>query len=362
LTYSLAGDQKQKPADKAIVEHLESVLYWTPDNAKAHIRLANQLMLRFEELQRQSSNSMPLQQVCEAAFDSHDYFHSQAELNAWLDRSIGERRQLLDLAAWHLRRGLAQCPLLGEGYIHLADVCFLDGADRLTKQAYLEQALKVRPNDGVVLLAAGSAAALRQDADGVLKYWRPVLRCREDERRAMVQLLILTQLPLDFVLEQFQPDLTATRLIYQLYSQQVPAQDLKPLLVYRGKLLETAIRGAEPDAAARLWVELHDVFAGLERPAEKLQCLRRAAALLPNDFALRFSLAQELSQAGAFADAESQLQWCAQRRPDNSEVKTALAAAVKGRIDRQTSSPSSEGSAGAIARRPREAAIQATMK
>ncbi len=230
--------------------------------------------------------------------------------------------------------------MLGEGYIHLSDLCFLEGASRPTKTAYLEQALKVRPNDGVVLLAAGSAAALRQDAEGVLKYWRPVLRCREEERRAMVKLLTSTQLPVEFVLEQFQPDLPAARLLYEQYAPIVPAQELQPLLAYYGQSLQQKIRMLGVEDAAPLWFELQGVFRKLDRPVETLECLQRAVAGRPSDFAIRLALGCELCQQADFSAAEQQLQWCAARKPDDPTVAAALATAVKGRIDQQSGSAS----------------------
>jgi tetratricopeptide (TPR) repeat protein len=336
LTYALDTRLDKKAAEPSAIKHLESVLHWTPDNAKAHIRLANLLVTRFELLQRESANVMPLQQVCEAAFDSRDYFHSREELDAWLDRAIGEHRKLLDLALWHLHRGLAQNALMGEGYIHLSDLCFLEGASRPVKTAYLEQALKVRPNDGVVLLAAGSAAALRQDAETVLKYWRPVLRCREEERRAMARLLVSTQLPLEFVLEQFQPDLPATRLLYEQYSPLVPPEALQPLLAYYGQSLQQKIRLLDAEGAAPLWLELHSVFGQLHRPQQAIECLQHAIAARPSDFDIRYALGRELCSQGDFVAAEPHLRWCVARQPNNTQINQDLAQAVKGRIDQQS--------------------------
>ncbi len=97
LIYALDSDPGKKPADKALYEHLESVLRWTPDNAKAHVRLANLLVTHFEQLQKESANIMPLQQVCEAAFDSRDYFHSRA---SWMRGSTGRSANTGGYSTW----------------------------------------------------------------------------------------------------------------------------------------------------------------------------------------------------------------------------------------------------------------------
>ena len=255
------------------------------------------------------------------------------------NRAIGEHRRILDLALWHLHRGLRQDALLGEGYIHLADLCFLEGAARPVKTAYLEQALKVRPNDGVVLLAAGSAAALRQDADAVLKYWRPVLRCREEERRAMARLLVSTQLPLEFVLEQFQPDLPATRLLYQQYVPLVATEALQPLLAYYGQSLQQQIRLLDAEAAAPLWFELHGVFHKLQRPAETIECLQRSLAARPSDFDIALRAGTRAVQSGRICRSRAALavvcrppaeQCGSQRRAGRSRQRTHRSAKPDG--------------------------------
>ncbi len=96
-------DGDRPAADKSIVAALEEVLYWTPDNAKAHIRLAGLLLGRFEQLQLQAANAMPLNQISEAALASQNHFTSSAEIDKWLDRAIGVHRSLLKAALWHLR-------------------------------------------------------------------------------------------------------------------------------------------------------------------------------------------------------------------------------------------------------------------
>ena len=156
LLKSAEDDQQEKSADPTVLAALENVLYWTPDNAKAHIRLASLLLGRFEQLQQAAPNAMPLNQISEAAMASRDRFSSAAELDQWLTRAIGENRRLLSVALWHLDRGLSLCALLGEGYVHLADLCFLKGQGQSERLAYLNQSLKVCPYDGIVLLSAGT--------------------------------------------------------------------------------------------------------------------------------------------------------------------------------------------------------------
>ncbi len=108
LKASKPGEQ-QTSVDGSIAEALEQVLYWTPDNGKAHVRLASLLLGRFEQLQQEAANSMPLNQISEAAMASRERFGSVAAPNDSADRAVGENRHLLNAALWHLDQGLSQC-------------------------------------------------------------------------------------------------------------------------------------------------------------------------------------------------------------------------------------------------------------
>jgi O-antigen ligase/tetratricopeptide (TPR) repeat protein len=337
LGYALKAPQEgEKPADATIMTALENVLYWTPDNAKAHVRLASLLLGRFEQLQQAAANAMPLNQISEAAMASRSRFSSAAELDEWLNRAIGENRRLLNVALWHLDRGISLCALLGEGYVHLADLCFLKGQGQAERLAYLNQALAVRPYDGVVLLSAGSAAALRGDVDGMIGYWRPVLRCRDQERQAMVRLLTAMPIPVEEVLSAFQPDLPAVRLLYNRYTQFALPQQLQTVGAYYVQVLGQAIQRTDAEAAAPLWFEMHHVYRAIHQPEAAIDSLRHAVAGRPTDFDFRYVLGQRLIEQQQFSEAEQQLNWCVQRRPDHQDVKAALAQAVTGRINQQT--------------------------
>ncbi|HTU27105.1 MAG TPA: O-antigen ligase family protein, partial [Pirellulales bacterium] len=345
LRYALrSSEETEKPADPSVVAALENVLYWTPDNAKAHIRLASILLGRFEQLQQAAANAMPLNQISEAAMASRSRFASAADLDAWLARAIGENRRMLNVALWHLDRGVSLCALLGEGYVHLADLCFLKGQGQAERLAYLNQALKVRPYDGVVLLAAGSAAALRGDVEGMISYWRPVLRCRHQERMAMVRLLTAMPIPVDEVLTAFQPDLASTRMLYHRYADMNVQPQVQAIGAYYVGQLGQAIRRSDADAAAQLWFEMHHVYLAIHQPAAAITCLKHAVAGRPSDFEFHYVLGlRELDQK-QFAEAETQFRWCEQRHPDHKDVKAALARAATGRADEQSQSAATPAS------------------
>ncbi len=194
-----------------------------------------------------------------------------------------------------------------------------------------------------MLLTAGSAAALRGDVDAMIGYWRPVLRCRLQERLAMVRLLTAAPISVEEVLRCFEPDLSATRLLYNRYNQLTTPDHLQPLYAYYGQLLQQAINGADEEQAAPLWFEMHELYHSLGQAKPAIECLQRSLVGRPTDFDTRFILGVRLNEQGKFAEAKKQLEWCTQRRPGYAPVKEHLATSVKGLIDQQTGAASVPG-------------------
>ena len=238
-------------------------------------------------------------------------FPRQPSIDRWLSRAIGENRKLLTVALWHLDRGVSLCALLGEGYVHLADLCFLKGQGQPERLAYLNQALTVRPYDGLVLLSAGSTTALRGDVDGMIAYWRPVLRCREQERQVMVRLLTSDADPGRGSARRFQPDLAAVRLLFSRYTELALPRQSQTVGTYYVRMLGQAIQQNNAESAAPLWFEMHRIYLAINQPAAAVDCLRRRVAGLPTDFEFRYVLGRQLIEQQQFTEAEQQLKWCA---------------------------------------------------
>ena len=76
-----------------------------------------------------------------------------------------------------------------------------------------------------------------------------------------------TQLPLDFVIEQFHPDLSATRLFFAQYSVLFPPEQLQPLLTHYSQLLDQQLRTTSPEDWL-LWLEMGRVFAAPSAPRD----------------------------------------------------------------------------------------------
>jgi tetratricopeptide (TPR) repeat protein len=332
LRFALTPEAKAghvKP-DLQVIEHLRRVTAWTPGDARAHLALAEACLQHFERVQADAANAMPLGQIRDAALASR--FESRQALDAWLARAVGENRQFLDLALWHTRQALASCPLQGHAYVYLAELCFLNGSNDLQKPAFIDQALRVRPYSGSVLMSAGSEAALAEDLPRALEFWRRAFRTGPVAQRQFIEMWGQMQLPVEIVLNEFDPDLPAVRLMQSVYAQRAQDEQVRTLLAFRARKCEQAAQAMIGEQAAPLWLELNNVYRELKRPQQAIEAVRRAAALTPNDFATRHLLAVSLFEQRQFAEAEQHLRWCLERRAGDPQLRELLASAVKGRI------------------------------
>ncbi|MEX0679141.1 MAG: O-antigen ligase family protein [Pirellulales bacterium] len=334
LAYALVREESTGRAplpDQSVFDHLQQVLYWTPGDARAHFRLAQACLRRFDQLQKTAENAIPLSQIRDAAVQSR--FANRAALDEWLSRAVGPQRRYLNTAWWHTRRGLQLCPLLGEAYVYLGDLCFLEGAPAAAKSAYIAQALKVRPYSGEVLLAGGSDAALSGNLELAVEYWRGALQKDRVVQIALTDLLVAYQVPMTFIIEQFQPQLPVVRLLVAKYAAKgLPDDQLRLLLEYYTQVGRSEASNSNNEAAAGLWLELYGVYRRLDEPNKMFDCLRRALDGNPNDYATRHTMATCLFEYRQFDEAEKQLHWCLHRRPEDKHLQEMLAYAVKQRV------------------------------
>lgn len=339
LTYALARQESTGKAPlpgPTVFDDLQEVLRWTPGDARAHLRLAQICLQQFEQQQASAANVMPLGQIRDAAMQSG--FGSRAALDEWLSRAVGPSRHGLDRALWHTHRAVEQCPLLGEAYVYLGDLSFLEGAPATAKQACIAQGLSVRPHSGEVLLAAGSDAVLTGNLDRAFAYWRGALEKDRAVQIALAELLAAYRIPVTLIIEQFQPRLPVVRLLAAKYiAAGLPADELRPLLRYYTQVGKSEAAMLGDENAAGLWLEISNVYRSLNEPQEAVSCLRRAIAANPNEYETHHALALYLLECREFDEAENHLSWCMRRRPEDKHLQSMLADAVKQRVARSSS-------------------------
>ena len=332
------GRDEPSPAEveageRQIVAELEEVVRWQPDHARAHLALAASYVRLFEAIQLQTDNPMSLASLREAAVRSH--FGSREALGAWIARATGAHRDLLPQAWQHARQSLGLCPLQGQGYLTLAELCFVAAPEGKARKAYLDQALRVRPYDGGVLYAAATDAWLAGDVPAWQAYLQRAFhgeRCYE----AMMVRDLLSRGPaqavpamLAFIVREFQPDLAILRLMHEEAQNRVGPESLA---AYRRHFVGELAAHAEslPDEkASQTWLEAQGMYHELKLDQQAAACARRALQCDPNSFEAHYQLALELFEQGQFAEAESNLRWCALRRPDRGDVDQKHRQALK---------------------------------
>jgi len=316
---------------------LERVAHSHPSHARARLELARAYLGLFDLRQASASNPISLANVRDAALASR--FRSREALDEWLARAVGRHRVYLDRALEQTRSALQLCPLQGEGYLFLAKLCFLTGAPDTAKTAYLSQALRVRPFDGGVLFECATEAWLAGEPDLWIDYLRRACRSGRRHQRHVLRQLLANTPPealaemLDLVICQLEPDLEGLDLVHALASRRGRPDQLVRLRRHYAERAETEARAAAGPSGARLWIEAHRLHRDLGNTTQALECARSAQACDPGDYHARYGQALCLVELGRLEEADRQLQWCLQRKPDNAPLRELAKQVLRKRLE-----------------------------
>jgi tetratricopeptide (TPR) repeat protein len=348
------SNQQDAERTKTMVRHLGALLERDRHHARAQVRLAGLLLRMFDQRQQTSENPMPLNQVRDAALASRSHFSTREDLDGWLTKAIRQNNlQLLNAALDHARRAVRLCPLQGEGYVYLAELSFLEGPSATGKQAYIAQAMRVRPHTGVVLLAAGREALLQREAvleDDIAKalaLWKEAFHVDPECRTEIVEWFfpknvtadqfITKNLTPDSFIKAFAPDRAGLgQLYYHYLSKRLPEHARSVAPRYAGALEADAKRQDAPAAATPLWGEAAGVYKALGDLRREEQCLGEALACTPDDLALRRRLADLLCAAGRYEEAINELRRLLSRNPDDQALRQQLEIANRQRLNSGT--------------------------
>jgi tetratricopeptide (TPR) repeat protein len=314
-----------------MMHHLQAVVDRNPTDARAHLRLAGVAIQTFELRQQQADNAMPLNQVRDAALASE--FPGREAMLQWLELAIGDNLANLHVALHHTLLGLQLCPMQGEGYAYLVEVGFLGGMKQTDYEAFVAQALKVRPHDASVLYLAGREAWLKGDVARGVEMTRAAFH-RSLAYRTKVIRNYAAILPVDDFVKLFQPGLPELATLYVFYEKQrMPQQQRLAGAIYADHLMNAA-RQEEGDSAADLWWQASQICRQIAQPQPALQCGEAALRYAPNRLEIRRHLTDCLLDVEQFADAEKHLRWCLNRRPNDATLLKNLELATKGRLRR----------------------------
>lgn len=337
--------------EQKMIHELELVTQCDPNHAEAHLALAGAYMRLFDRLQAISTvNAMPLSEIGDAAIRSQ--FSSREALNEWLFRAVGPHAELLDRALWHASKGLTLCPLAGEGYLYLGELCFLNGVPATAKSAYLAQAMKVGPFDGTVLFYAGKEAARRGDLAQTLNFWRQSYNCGRPYQQRLIEFLVGRTHPdhleaeIQLILQTFQPDIYGLRLLHRAYKSIARPEQMAILQQVYATAAATEAADPEQEDSVFLWLEAMRLYSETGDAARQLECGQNALRVAPNHFGVHQALAYCLADQQNYAEAEDHLRWCLQRKPNHRRLEAKLKEVLQNRIQsegRTATYPAQEG-------------------
>jgi tetratricopeptide (TPR) repeat protein len=317
-------------AQSALI-HLANVVRTYPDSARAHSRLAGALINRFEQSRLESDNAMTIGQIREAAQASQ--FENPTQLQHWLHSAFGNDSRLLYLAHHHARRSLALCPLQGEAYLYLADLCFLEGRGAPATNMYYRQAMLVGPHDPQVMFTVGKHHLAAGSIDKALPLWSKAFRNAGKHRRLIINVLAGNMTAAHF-LNAFQPDWSSLKLVWDGFQLSGTPEDLRDIQRYASQQAIQEAPVLTNNKCCLMFLEISRMQLALDDPQASLESLQRAHALCPDDFSVRYELGKVQLVLGAPELAERHLRWCVNQRPDSEIVRSYLMKASRARMQR----------------------------
>ncbi|HEY2827405.1 MAG TPA: hypothetical protein VGJ04_07370, partial [Pirellulales bacterium] len=228
------------------------------------------------------------------------------------------------------------CPLYGEAYLYLSELCFLEGTSATAKSQFLAQALAVRPYDGEVQFEAGKECFLEGQSDEAIEHWRLAYRSGEEYKTRLIDLFtneLAAQVPISFFLEQFQPDLDGLRQLLAHYRNSPPSNQRSSLWQYSAAQIVAAATAQQGASASTLWLEAEPLYHDLGDGAHRLMCITQALIANPGNYSAHQAAVNCYYEQSDFDRADEHVKWCLTRSPNDSNLKRIHDAVVKARLN-----------------------------
>lgn len=334
-----------EPANRQVLEHetaiylLERVVQADPNSARAHMRLAKHYLGLFDSLQVSAENSMPINQIRDAAINSH--YSSSQQLQGWLKRAFGSNVQILYRAHFHTLRGLRLCPLQGEGYLQLASLCFLSGQQQSAVQDLLTQSERVRPHEARILYQIGQQHMHQGRSAETLSYWRKVINSKGSHQSQIINLLASNTSAGSF-LDELRPDWYLLPRIWSTYKAIGRPSDLSQLVGYAEGLAERSSSQYTSEQMASIWRSLARMQQHIQLYDDAAKSLAKAFDQAPSNYRIRREYGRVLLEVDQYELADVHLRWCLRRRPDAAKLREELALVRQGLVASQAKSDSSQ--------------------
>jgi tetratricopeptide (TPR) repeat protein len=325
----LANAQSMRRSlSEQMLRQMERAIAWDPKFARAHRRIADRYMAEFEHRMADAANQLDVTQIREAAMAAS--FKSTADLQEWLKRAFGPDLDLLEKSLAHAHRAVELCPLQGDSYLHLADLCFLERRPREAVVAYVDQGLRVRPYDKQVLTRAGLQQLLLGNSEAAVELWSRCFNTPGRHQTEIVYRLVSCGMPAKLLLDRMQPEWRTLREIWPQYRQFGSRDDLSAILSYASQAAQREVAKPHGIPSATVWYWQAALHADVGQSDRALDCLTRSYAENPHHYPIRYAFGKALLAAGRLNEAEPHVRWCLARRPEDKWLGEAI-----GTISRQ---------------------------
>jgi tetratricopeptide (TPR) repeat protein len=275
-----------------------------------------------------SDNPFTIRQIRDTVQTNFESLEAKKE---WLPIGVGPHYTHLKAALKHAHRAVELDPLQGDSYLILAELDFLEDSAVPTRSAYVDQAYRVRPNDGWVLFEIGSEMTLAGRFEEALSYLKRSFRRGRQHQQRLIQAMA-GKLPVQVVLKEFQPDADAMQLLLTHYTHAGLVDELDVLLAAHATACESKAQSLEGEAAARYWASAARSHKRLGNTLAQHQCLKRAVGEDATNFDYRLEFGRACTVIEDYVEAEKQGRWCTQHKPENSGARALLDQAVEKRI------------------------------
>jgi tetratricopeptide (TPR) repeat protein len=281
-----------------------------------HYRLGLANLELFSRKQAQSPDTLSLAEA-RTILDG-DRFKDPEAARAWLEKLYGPDLALLETAHASFRRSLECCPLNGQAYVRLAQLCFLDGVH--PPQPFCKQALLVRPNDPDVHLQVGLEAWLAGDLSTARECWANACRWQPDSKWKFLP-IVAEQLSAEQAADFVPMDFEGLKWLARKESESGRRDGLPHVIEQAQKAVEA---DPERSKSAGAWVALHELYqeAHLESSAEA--CLRQAIHRAPRDVGHHLLLIRWLMTQERWEDALEQAQTARRSFPQTTELQNLV--------------------------------------
>jgi tetratricopeptide (TPR) repeat protein len=317
-----AGEKGSAPDDAAILQQRADLLEETCSYGSAdpdhYYRLGLANLEIFLQKQSQAKGTFSLAEA--RTILQGKRFADRAEAQAWLKELYGADLALLDTSQASFRRSLQCCPLLGQAYVRLAELCFLDDLVPPNSQPFCNQALLVRPNDPDIHLQVGFEAYMAGDLSTARQCWRAACRWQPDSKWKFLP-LVAEQLPAADAAEFIASDFEGLKWLARKESE----MGRKDASLYAVEQAQKALE-ADPERSKNptAWIALHELYHEAQREPGAEACLRQALQRAPEQLGFHLHLIRWMMTQGRWEEALEQAQKARQSFPEKTELQNLL--------------------------------------